>query len=219
MNYIQIPGSITKLYEGDVVTIETYPGTKWVVQHGWYIYRGLQKNGWYFCSVDTQTTLPATNDVLLNVSDVSESSGCCKPDTSCTCHCPPPPGPPPPCPCPPCPPRPIDPHSFQVEHAFITVDTEAERDYLLANQLIPNGKIVKVNQTTSGTKYFTWNQVASKWEEETFGITPDKYVTTESLPDKVDKIIESSEKVHEVIKEVSAETVQWSKLEVRSEIS
>lgn len=214
MNYIQIPGSNTKLYEGNVVTIETYPGTKWVVQNGWYIYKGLQKNGWYFCSIDTQTTLPATNDVLLNVSVVSGSNGCCQPDSSCGCH-----RPPPPCPPPPCPPHQLDPHSFQVEHAFITVDTEAERDYLLANSLIPNGKVVKVNQTSSGTKYFTWNQVASKWEEETFGITPDKYVTTESLPGRVDQIIESSEKVHEVIKEVSAETVQWSKLEVRSEIS
>ena len=209
MDYIQIPGSNTKLYEGNIVTIATYPGTKWVVQNGWYIYKGLQKNGWYFCSITTQTTLPATNDVLLNVSVVTGSGGCCPPDTSCPC---PPPEPP-------CPPPKPDPHHFQADHAFITVDTEAERDYLLSNQLIPNGKVVKVNQTDSGTKYFTWNQVTRTWDEETFGISPDKYVTNDSLSDKVDQIIESSEKFHEVIKEVSSETVQWSKLEVRSEIS
>lgn len=168
LNYISVPGTGTKLFDGTVVALAKYPGTKWIVRQGWFSYQGQQRNGWYFCSISTQTTIPVSNEDLLTVTVISsDGCGCCPPTP-----CPPTPFPPGPL-GPPGPPPICNPFSnkdkFQVDRSFISVDTIAERDYLLQNQLIPDGKIVKVNQTKQGKMYFTWNQVISQWEEETFG--------------------------------------------------
>lgn len=203
MNYISVLGTGTKLFDGTVVALAKYPGTKWIVRQGWFSYQGQQRNGWYFCSISTHTTIPVSNEDLLTVTVISyDGCGCC-----------------PPTPCPPGPtgPPPMgnlfsDKDKFQVDRSFVSVDTIAERDYLLQNQLIPDGKIVKVNQTKQGTMYFTWNQVLSQWEEETFGINTDKFVTNEGLETKITETIKSSDEVKTVIKEVSQADIQWNQL-------
>ena len=63
-----------------------------------------------------------------------------------------------------------------------------------------------------GTMYFTWNQVLSQWEEETFGINTDKFVTNEGLETKITETIKSSDEVKTVIKEVSQADIQWNQL-------
>lgn len=208
LNYISVPGTGTKLFDGTVVALAKYPGTKWIVRQGWFSYQGQQRNGWYFCSISTQTTIPVSNEDLLTVTVISsDRCGCCPP-TPCppTPFPPGPPGPPPIC-------NPFsDKDKFQVDRSFISVDTIAERDYLLQNQLIPDGKIVKVNQTKQGKMYFTWNQVLSQWEEETFGINTDKFVTNEGLETKITETIKSSDEVKTVIQEVSQADIQWNQL-------
>ena len=81
----------------------------------------------------------------------------CDPDVN---HRPPPP-----------PPHPSIPPDVQqdISRAFITVDTIAQRDLLSGTKFLPHGKMVRVNQTPSGVKYYAWNQITQAWDEEPFG--------------------------------------------------
>lgn len=201
MEFIVIPGTGNKLYEGDIVALGNYPGTKWIVSKGWYYYNGTQRNGWYLCAASSATNLPLTEVELMNISIISSKGHGC---------CPPPPGPGPgPGPGPK--PNPYtDKEKYQVERSFITVDTIAERDYLFANQLIPDGKIVKVNLTTEGTKYFSWNLVEQKWEDETFGIDSTKYVATADFDNTLINSLNQNKDVQVVVQKTAGADIQWN---------
>ncbi len=213
MNYIEIPSTGTKLFEGTVVASSKYPGTQWILRNGWYSYQGKNCRGWYISSIPSKSNVPVDFEMLETLTVISE--GCCHPGFYPPDFNPPispghrPPGPRPPCP--PGGPGNFD-YSYQVDRAFITVDTEAERDYLLRNQLVPDGKIVKVNQTSDGTKYFRWNQVTQTWDIETFGIDTSKLVSQEDFDSRLVESISTVPEVHESIKDVASETIQWNEL-------
>lgn len=204
MNYIAIPSTGTKLFDGTIVVLSTYPGTKWIVHRGWYSYQGSNYNGWYVMSIPTQECLPLSADVLNQISVISGGSDC-----GCHAH--------PPSSCPP----PHGPHGpeglsgkakFQLDRAFITVDTIAERDFLFKNDLIPDGKIVKVNQTTTGTKYFSWNQVTQQWDIETFGIDTSNFLAVDDFDDKLVSSIQSVEPVKDAIRVVAGSDIEWGNI-------
>lgn len=208
MNYIEIPSTGTKLFEGTIVASSKYPGTRWILRNGWYSYQGKNCRGWYISSIPSKSNVPVDFEMLETLTVISEG---CNPGCNPGCH---PPGHRPPGPRPPCPPGGpgnFD-YSYQVDRAFITVDTEAERDYLLRNQLVPDGKIVKVNQTSDGTKYFRWNQVTQTWDIETFGIDTSKLVSQEDFDSRLVKSISTVPEVQESIKDVASETIQWNEL-------
>lgn len=201
MEFLIIPGTQTKVYASDIVVLSSYPGTKWIVNKGWYHYNGYQKNGWYLCSVSSATTIPLTDAQLMELSVISSKGGG---------YCPPGPGPGPG-------PHPqqnpyTDKEKYQVERSFITVDTIAERDYLLANQLIPDGKIVKVNLTTEGTKYFTWNLVKQVWEDETFGIDASKFVAISDFDNTLISSLNQNQEVQEVVQKTAGATINWNEI-------
>lgn len=213
MNYIEIPSTGAKLFEGAVVESSKYPGTRWILRNGWYSYQGKNCRGWYISSIPSKSNVPVDFEMLKTLTVISE--GCCH-SGFYPPHFNPPitPGPRPPGPRPPCPPgRPgnFD-YSYQVDRAFITVDTEDERDYLLRNQLVPDGKIVKVNQTSDGTKYFRWNEVTQTWDIETFGIDTYKLVSEEDFDSRLVKSISTVPEVQELIEDIASETIQWNEL-------
>ena len=201
MNYITIPSTGTKLFDGTTVVLSTYPGTKWIVHRGWYSHQGSNYNGWYVMSIPAQECLPLSADVLNEISVISGGSGC-------GCHTPPPSS------CPPAHgPRVLGGKTkFQLDLAFITVDTIAERDFLFKNDLIPDGKIVKVNQTTTGTKYFSWNQVTQQWDVETFGIDTSKFIAVDDFDDKLVSSIQSVEPVKDAIRVVAGSDIEWGNI-------
>ncbi len=47
----------TKIRSNDVVSITTYPNTKWVVKNGWYKIGTAQMRGWYFVSIADKSIL------------------------------------------------------------------------------------------------------------------------------------------------------------------
>lgn len=47
----------TKIRSNDVVSISTYPNTKWIVKNGWYKIGTAQKRGWYFISLSDKSIL------------------------------------------------------------------------------------------------------------------------------------------------------------------
>lgn len=48
----------TKLYSNDIVTISSYPDTKFIVKNGWYNFGGNNKRGWYFLSLADKSIIP-----------------------------------------------------------------------------------------------------------------------------------------------------------------
>ena len=189
MNYIEIPSTRTKLFEGTIVASSKYPGTQWILRNGWYSYQGTNCRGWYISSIPSKSNLPVDFEILETLTVISEG---CNPG---------------------CPPggHGSSDKAYQLDRAFITVDTEAERDYLLRNKLVPDGKIVKVNQTTEGTKYFKWNQVTQTWEIETFGIDTSNFISSDDFNSRLVESISNDDKVKQSIKEVTTESIQWNK--------
>ena len=97
-----ITDSGLELRDGTIVMLVQFPGTRWVVKHGWYNYQGNQYTGWYFSSIPTQTCLPVTDEYLKMITVVNDNCGC-KPPV-----CPPP--------FPPCPPPPSLRVHLQIDH-------------------------------------------------------------------------------------------------------
>lgn len=194
MNSITVPDTGQQLTDGTIVMLARYPGTKWIVHKGWYSFQGHQYNGWYFCSIPAQTILPVGEEDLRLLTVIS--------DTECEC-CPPiyPPNPCPPNPeCPPHPhPVPFTPRmAYELDRAWISVDTIAQMNQL-NKRLLPNGKIVRVNDDSSGAKYFRWNQVTQVWELETFGIDLTSYVKADNLENSVNKLLTESTVINDSI--------------------
>ena len=94
MDYITIPNTCKHLYPGSVVMLGRFPGTKWVLQLGWYIHENMQLNGWYFSAIPSRSTIPVEESDLQDLVLISEgTSGC-----DCGCPAPIPPYPKPPMP-------------------------------------------------------------------------------------------------------------------------
>ena len=71
--------------------------------------------------------------------------------------------------------------AWELNRVALTVDTIAERN-TLNRRLLPNGKIVKVNNDGTGkTAYFSWNQITMNWDTETFGIDTSELVNRQEL--------------------------------------
>ena len=73
----------------------------------------------------------------------------------------------------------------ELERAWITVDTR-EQLSLLNKRLVPDGKIVRVNDVGDGTaKYYRYDQSNSIWTEEYFGVDTTNFVTRDALEQEV----------------------------------
>lgn len=168
MDYISLPHSHTRLADGNVVVLKRYPGLKWVVHWGWYTYNNHQYKGWYFVSIPSQTILPVNEEDLIGIKVVSSKSNDCYPDYPDYPDCPIPPGPFPPEPGP-CPPKPeqvkfTKQDKKELQSAFITVNTIADRNKLDTSKL-PDGKIVRVNNVNGETQYYAWSARNDHWED------------------------------------------------------
>lgn len=145
----------TKLYSGDIVILDGFDN-KWILHTGWYTYDGKSYQGWYFSSIPEQTILPLKYASLDGIIIISTSNPCVPPAS-----------------CPPTPIQPTTPFTPELEQelhkTFITVQTLAERNLLNKDELIVNGRIVKVMDIGDGTtEYYAWDQVHEEWIKEQF---------------------------------------------------
>ena len=185
-------GTIT---DGTIVTLQQYPEVQWIVHNGWYTYQSRQYMGWYLVSIPSQNVLPLDPDDLIGITIVSSGCG----------PCPVPPGP--------NPPRPPIPHDVihEIERAWITVDT-IEQLSRLNRRLVPDGKIVRVNDIGDGTsKYYRYDQPNQKWVEETFGIDTENLVSQNDLENSVVNIIKDNSDIHQTIHELV--DLNWKTIE------
>lgn len=174
--YVIIPGTGQKVYEGSVVMLYRLPNLRWIIHYGYYSYNGKNQKGWYFSSIPSDTTMPVFNEDLVAMK-VIDGQPCPVPPV--------PPYPPGPGPIPPAPiPIPYTAHDkMQVDAAMLTLDTLAERDRLSSVSL-QDGKIVRVNDIDGhGTiEYYSWNASASAWEEASLGY---RYMTRDEIMEAV----------------------------------
>ena len=101
VEYIKVPNTDIKLYDGSVVMLRRFPDTRWIVHNGWYNYGGTNANGWYFQAIPAGTVIPVNADDMKGLTLVSNPT----PPNGYKPDCPRPPFPPVP-PVPPAPPKP-----------------------------------------------------------------------------------------------------------------
>ena len=198
-----------QIVDGSIVILARFPGTKWVVHKGWYSYQGNQYNGWHLSSIPSQTAMPLMDSDLIGI--VVVSGGCACPDQPFPS---PPPG------------GGMSPQmTWELNRAWITVDT-LEQLSKLNKRLIPDGKIVRVNDTGDGSaKYYRYDQAKSIWTEEYFGVDTTNFVSKDDLVQEVKdqledadfsqtvvNVIKNNDEVHQTIKEVADSDTTWKEL-------
>ena len=168
VDYIVIPNTNIRLYDGDIVKISNKPKTKWVVHSGWYIYADNQNFGWYFECIKNGEILPVSVvDLTLCTLDTVKTQGSNKYDGKVIGYT-----------------RPFTEYDADsLNRAFITVDTIEQRDNLDINKLT-DGKLVRVNDVYGEARYYAWIQKDSTWEEVQFSSKGDipKLTGTEEDP-------------------------------------
>lgn len=202
-----------QIVDGSIVILARFPGNKWVVHKGWYAYEENQYNGWYLSSIPSQITMPLLDSDLIGIVVVGVE-----------CSCPDQPFPSP------YPPRPggggMSPEmTWELNRAWITVDT-LEQLSRLNRRLVPDGKIVRVNDTGDGTaKYYRYDQAKSIWTEEYFGLDTTNFVSKDDLvqevKDQLDNadfsqtvvnVIKENDEVHQTIRDVAESDTTWKEL-------
>lgn len=147
MSSILLPDGINYITEGTIVVLDKYPGVKWVTHYGWYTYAGNQALGWYFSSIPAMTILPVDQGLLVGLKIVGKEDEV---------------------PTGPCPSDGITFTKFDlmnIRQAFISVENIADRDRLNTLGDIPDGKIVRVNDTEDHTiAYYEWDRASGKWK-------------------------------------------------------
>ena len=146
--YFTIPETGKIIYNGDTVILSEYPDTIAVVAYGWYKYEENAMNGWHFILLPAKTVVPATQVNLSLLTVVPNSSD---DDRN---------------------PVPLSPELHDIEsRAFITLDSIAQRDKLIT-EFMPNGRIVRVNDSTNNTtNYYEWNVETQSWDDWNIGST------------------------------------------------
>lgn len=201
MNSLRIPDTGMQIVDGTIVILARFPGTKWIVHNGWYTYNSQQAMGWYFQAIPSKTIIPVTDTDLQCLTVVG---------TDCNCHAPPTLSPAPPvidasCGCHAGEPGEVftSKHKYELNRSWITVDTIIQRDALFRDELVANGRIVRVNQTVDGPKYYRWDEVSGAWVDETFGIDPNAYVKSADLQSDVETIIQINDTVRNTIANIA----------------
>lgn len=157
--FLPVPDSDIKLFDGNIVMFDTHPCVKWVTHLGFYKYEGKQYNGWYFTSVPDQELMPVHIADLRTVHKISNTMN--GPKRKRRIH-------PKPVP-PPFPPGPdvtiftVD-DKDHLDRAWLTLDTIAQRDALDKIGL-KDGKIVRVNDVNGEVRFFQWSAENDHWED------------------------------------------------------
>lgn len=205
MSNIIITDDGIELRDGTVVILSRFPSKKFIVHNGWYSYQGSQYFGWYLSSIPEQHTYPLNESDLV---DIKVVSSCSNPHNHEFNRCD---G---------IPYTPKD--KYQLDRSFITVNT-IEQLSKLNETIVPDGRIVKVNDTGDGsTSYFTYDQPNQRWVPENFGIDTSKYVTDDDvgsivdsniknydMSEKIASSIDEDESVRKSIESIAKDSIKW----------
>ena len=152
-NYLVIPGTNIRLYDGDIIKISNKPRLKWIVHLGWFIYQEVQNFGWYFESIKNGEILPASIiDLTLCTLVTSKTQGSETYDGKVVNYT-----------------RPFTvADAVTLNRTFITLETIEQRDNLDKEKLV-NGRLVRVNDVGGVPVYYSWNAETESWEKVDFG--------------------------------------------------
>lgn len=152
-NYLVIPDTNIRLYDGDIIKISNRPRLKWVVHLGWFIYQEVQNFGWYFESIKNGEILPASViDLTLCTLVTAKTQGSETYDGKVVNYT-----------------RPFTvADAVTLNRTFITLETIEQRDNLDKKKLV-NGRLVRVNDVGGVPAYYSWNSETKSWEKADFG--------------------------------------------------
>lgn len=153
VEFLVIPDTNIRLYEGDVIKISNKPRTKWIVHMGWYIYQNVQNFGWHIECIKNGEILPiSVIDLTLCTLVTVKTQGSEVYDGKVVNYT-----------------RPFTLEDAKVlNRTFITLETIAQRDNLDKKKLT-NGRMVRVNDVGGVVVYYAWNEAEDKWDKVDFG--------------------------------------------------
>ena len=73
--YVIIPGTGQKVYEGSVVMLYRLPNLRWILHYGYYSHNAKKQQGWYFSSIPSDTTMPVFNEDLVAMKVIDGQPG------------------------------------------------------------------------------------------------------------------------------------------------
>ena len=152
-NYIVIPNTDIRLYDGDLVKLTNRPDTKWIVHHGWFNLNNTSKYDWYLASIPDNEILPVSSiDLSLCTLLTVKTQGSNEYDGRVVNYT-----------------KPFtDADAAILARAFITVDTIEQRDNLDPKKIV-NGKLVRVNDVEGEVEYYDWDAKAGVWVKADLG--------------------------------------------------
>ena len=72
-DFIVIPGTGIRLYDGYIITLAAYPGDTFIVKHGYYHNaEDTEVFGWYFISTRTSESLEVTDELFSHMMETYE---------------------------------------------------------------------------------------------------------------------------------------------------
>ena len=148
LNYLVIPGTDVRIYDGDIIKISNKPRTKWVVHYGWFIYQEVQNYDWYLVSISTGDILPASViDLTLCTLLTIKTQGSTWYDGKVVNYT-----------------RPYTAADAEaLNRTFITVDTIEQRNNIDPHTLV-NGRVVRVNDVAGLVQYYAYNAANKDWD-------------------------------------------------------
>ena len=180
---IIIPGTDKILLDGTIVILAGFDDVKYILHNGYYNYIGEVFEGWYGVSIPDQNIIPIVVNMLVGCEVVYY------PDSNCQCKYP----------------SGNIPYTtddkYQLQRAFITVDTMIERDALSPNLSITdlvNGRLVRVNKPNNvdfNPKYYVYRYneelTGAYWDDANFGggLQPDDLGYEFEIDPNTDKLM------------------------------
>lgn len=156
-DYIVIPGTNIRLYDGDIVKLSNSPKLKWIIHLGWFVYSGSQNFGWYLSGIKTGEVLPVSVIDLTTCTLVTvKTQGSEIYDGKVVNYT-----------------RPFTlSDAIILNKTFITVDTIEQRDNI-DKKYLANGRLVRVNNVSGAPIYYAWNSETESWDAADFGGSPE----------------------------------------------
>ena len=199
MDELIIPGTNKIVLDGTIVILSGFDGVKYILHNGFYKIAGETFEGWYGVSIPDQNIIPINQSMLV---------GCevfYYPDSNCSCRFP----------------SGNIPYTteddYQLQRAFITVDTMNNRDALaprLSIADLPMGKMVRVNKPNNidfDPKYYAYRYnndlTAGYWEEITFGGIPSSGIPKSALAEDVQESLGKADTALQEIPIATTETL------------
>lgn len=148
--YILIPDTGRKLYDGEVVILNRLPDAKWIVRYGYFTYNKMLMQDWHLCSISGNYIIPLENDDLNDLQIIDSANkrvftDVILPDVDTAVF--------------------TTQDKLMLDRTILSVTSIEELYEIDTSELVDNKKVRVDSVDEEGTVgYYQWNKKANVWE-------------------------------------------------------